>query len=339
MASFRKLKSGKWQAQIRRVGHRPIVDTFPTKATAERWAKQVETDISNGVFKDSQRAASTLFRDMLARYDAEIIETKQSKRHAKLVVRELSERWPYEAILAIDSDAVLDLMRDIKKRELSRDTADKYLMVIAGVFTAAAALWSLPVTNPVPEVKTRLRMLRLFAAPNRRDRRLTQSEYRAIEVWEPKKNSLAREVFLFAVETALRRGEIAALDWSDINKRDKVLIVRSSKTDYKTGDKGRKIPLSGLALSILDRLPRNISGSVFGMEPDSISQAFRRMCAELEFGDLRFHDLRHEAASRFFELGLSIEEVASITGHKDWSSLKAYTHPVAESIAAKLSKI
>lgn len=338
MASFRKLKSGKWQAQIRRVGHRPIVDTFPTKATAERWAKQVETDISNGVFKDSQKAASALFRDLLARYDAEIIETKQSKRHSKLVVRELSERWPYESILAIDSDAVLDLMRDIKKRELSRDTADKYLMVIAGVFTAAAALWSLPVNNPVPEVKTRLRMLRLFAAPNRRDRRLTVGEYAAIVDWSPNKGSLAREVFLFAIETALRRGELAALDWSDINKRDRVLDVRASKTDYKTGERGRRIPLSGLALSILDRLPRNISGSVFGMKPDSITQAFRRMGDELGFEDLRLHDLRHEAASRFFEMGLTIEEVASITGHQDWSSLKVYTHPRAETIADKLAK-
>lgn len=42
--------------------------------------------------------------------------------------------------------------------------------------------------------------------------------------------------------------------------------------------------------------------------------------------DLRLHDLRHEAASRLFELGLGIMEVAAITGHKDLRSLKRYTH-------------
>ena len=52
--------------------------------------------------------------------------------------------------------------------------------------------------------------------------------------------------------------------------------------------------------------------------------------------DLRFHDLRHEAISRFFEMGLSIPEVAVISGHKDARMLFRYTHLRAENIIVKL---
>jgi integrase len=52
--------------------------------------------------------------------------------------------------------------------------------------------------------------------------------------------------------------------------------------------------------------------------------------------NLRFHDLRHEAASRLFEKGLGIMEVASMTGHKSLSMLKRYTHIEAEKLAKKL---
>ena len=48
--------------------------------------------------------------------------------------------------------------------------------------------------------------------------------------------------------------------------------------------------------------------------------------------DLRFHDLRREAISRFFEKGLSIPEVALISGHKDVRMLFRYTHLKAEDI-------
>jgi integrase len=55
--------------------------------------------------------------------------------------------------------------------------------------------------------------------------------------------------------------------------------------------------------------------------------------------DLRLHDLRHEAVSRFFELGLTIPEVALISGHRDPRMLSRYTHLRPENIAEKLAKL
>ena len=53
--------------------------------------------------------------------------------------------------------------------------------------------------------------------------------------------------------------------------------------------------------------------------------------------DLRLHDLRHEAVSRFFELGLTTPEVAMISGHRDARMLMRYTHLRPAVIAAKLA--
>ncbi|KAK6697431.1 hypothetical protein SNK04_014003 [Fusarium graminearum] len=58
---------------------------------------------------------------------------------------------------------------------------------------------------------------------------------------------------------------------------------------------------------------------------DSIGASFRRACNRLQIEDLHFHDLRHEGTSRLFEQGYTIPEVAIVTGHRDWKSLKRYT--------------
>ena len=61
-----------------------------------------------------------------------------------------------------------------------------------------------------------------------------------------------------------------------------------------------------------------------------------RACKRAKIEDFRFHDLRHEATSRFFEKRLNVMEVAAITGHKDLRMLQRYTHLRAEDLAVKL---
>ena len=70
-----------------------------------------------------------------------------------------------------------------------------------------------------------------------------------------------------------------------------------------------------------------------------LSQAFNRACKKLNISDLRFHDLRHEATTRLFELGLNVIEVSTITGHKDLTMLNRYTHLKAEKLSEKLWKL
>ena len=135
-----------------------------------------------------------------------------------------------------------------------------------------------------------------------------------------------------SLETAMRRGELVRMRWEQVNVAKRVLRI----PDTKNGE-SRDIPLSSRALEILDELPRRIDGKVFGLTANSISQAFERASERAGISNLRFHDLRHEATSRFFERGLNPMQVASITGHKTLQMLKRYTHLRAEDLAKLLA--
>lgn len=107
--------------------------------------------------------------------------------------------------------------------------------------------------------------------------------------------------------------------------------------ETKTG-KSRIIPLPNVATGILSTIDRRIDGTVWGIAPDSISHAFSDACKKANIEDLRFHDLRHEATSRFFEQGLNVMEVSSITGHQTLQMLRRYTHLKAENLVKKLDR-
>ena len=86
----------------------------------------------------------------------------------------------------------------------------------------------------------------------------------------------------------------------------------------------------------MKKLPRRFDGLVWGVRPDSMTQAFERACKRAGIENLRLHDLRHEATSRFFEKGLNVMEVSAITGHQDLRMLKRYTHIRPESLVDRL---
>ena len=131
----------------------------------------------------------------------------------------------------------------------------------------------------------------------------------------------------------MRRGEILSLTWENVHLERRYVHL----PDTKNGD-SRDEPLSPLALDLLRDLPRNIRGdqAVFPVHFEALKSSWRRACSRAGIRDLRFHDLRHEATSRFFEKGLNVMEVSAITGHKDLRMLQRYTHLRAEDLALKL---
>ncbi len=127
----------------------------------------------------------------------------------------------------------------------------------------------------------------------------------------------------------MRRGELLALEWKHIYLERRIAYLPHTKNG-----ESRTVPLSTKAVSVLSEWPRSTSSRVFHQWgcPDSFENAWRRVVAKLELEDFRFHDLRHEATSRFFERGLNLMQVAAITGHKTLQMLKRYTHLRAEDL-------
>jgi integrase len=181
-------------------------------------------------------------------------------------------------------------------------------------------------TNPVS-------MISKPKAPRPRDRRLEAGELERILHFNSCPNAWFRPVIIFAIETGMRRGEILSLTWEHIHLEKRYAHL----PDTKNGD-SRDVPLSALALDLLRDLPGNISSDqvVFPLHFEALKSAWGRACCRVGISDLRFHDLRHEATSRFFEKGLNVMEVAAITGHKDLRMLQRYTHLRAEDLALKL---
>ena len=194
--------------------------------------------------------------------------------------------------------------------------------------------------NPVQQI-------RAPKMPAGRDRRLLPGELDRI--LSASGSPTLPDIVRLALETGMRQSEIAGMTWNmvDLKKRTVTLL------ETKNGEK-RIVPLSSEAIRILSGLLRRIDGKVWGVEPHSIAVAFARAvsraravyekeCEEKKekpdasfLTDLTFHDLRHEATSRFFENGFNVMEVASITGHKTLQILKRYTHLKAEDLAERM---
>jgi integrase len=100
----------------------------------------------------------------------------------------------------------------------------------------------------------------------------------------------------------------------------------------------RELLLSHKALNVLRRQKaRNDTSTPFPVNANAFRMAWDRLRARADLSDLRFHDFRHEAISRFFEMGLNMPEVAVILGHRDPRMLSRYTHLRAESLLPKIN--
>ena len=225
------------------------------------------------------------------------------------------------------------VIREKMGHGLSPNTIRIHLALLSHLFNTARTAWGMEsLTNPVDLVKGQRPKL-----PQGRDRRLVDDELprllaaaRAYDAGPHAGVGIAN-IITWAIETAMRRGEIAAMRWEHLDRKARVLLIPETKTGTP-----RRVPFSTAALGVLDGLPRRIDGRVWGMRPDSISQAFERVCKAAGIEGLTFHDLRHEATSRLFEKGLGLMEVASITGHKTMQMLKRYTHLRAEDLVGRL---
>jgi integrase len=128
----------------------------------------------------------------------------------------------------------------------------------------------------------------------------------------------------------MRRGEILAVRKEDIDFAKRSLLVPEAKNGH-----ARTIPLSKLGTELL-KAHATGEGRLFPISANALRLAWERLRRRAGLEDLHFHDLRHEAISRLFERGLSVPEVALISGHRDLRMLLRYTHPMAEGILRKL---
>lgn len=204
------------------------------------------------------------------------------------------------------------------------------------ILTHAAAVHGINVdTEGVRLARTALARLGLVGRSIERDRRPTEDEIDALlSYFDTKANMIIPmgRIVRFAIATAMRQEEICQIEWRDVDLTKRIVTVRDRKDPRRKDGNHQKVPLLNLTdydawrLLLEQKVLTGGKGRCFPYHPQSVGTAFRRARKHLDIEDLKFHDLRHEATSRLFEAGLSIERVALVTGHRDWKILRRYTN-------------
>jgi integrase len=143
-------------------------------------------------------------------------------------------------------------------------------------------------------------------------------------------NKVLHSATMIALETAMRQGEILKLKWSDIDFDRGQISVQNTKN----GSNRVIVMSSKLEAHLLDNAQS--VGPLFVISASGLQQAFRKFVRQLQMHDLRFHDLRHEAISSFFEMGLSVPEVQLMSGHRTLDQLMRYSHAGIMAVKSKL---
>ena len=322
MGTIRK-RNGKFQAQVRRQGVKPISKTFLTKKDAEVWVRGIEARFDAGEVNVAMPKLLAL-RDLLVRYADEITPLKKGKQQELRRINRLLKDRISDTKLSKLTSATIAQFRDRRINDGVR-AAQIDLILIRHAIKIARLEWGVELpTNPVDGVRI----------PNgvvRRERRLESGEYEALARAATRcTNPYIWPCIEIAIETAMRRSEILSLQWDNVDLETRIALLN----DTKNGSR-RHVPLTTKAVGILAGLERQ-NEIVFPITDHSVRHGWDRLVKRAGILDLRFHDLRHEAVSRFFEIGLSVAEVASISGHKDPRMLFRYTHMSTETISAKL---
>lgn len=343
MATYRKLPSGKIHAQVRRKGCKAISKAFDLRADAERWAQGIERQIQTGSYQDPRAGERMLFESLVDWYIQKILAERGEGVTDTFRLTTLTAYFKGRSVASVNSHEVMDYALDRLKLGKAPATVRRELGQLSDLIKTGMAFkqFTIP-ANPVPDALAMLRKLRKLPPSKERTRRLREGELeRLMAVPMTKRAGLIKDVILFAIEAPMRQGEIAALTRADVDWKRKVYRIQHTKTDWKTGEEGRDMPLTAAAIAILERVCKpegNVvplgNGPVFGYDANGIGTAFRYLCRKAGIQDLHFHDLRHEGISRLFEQGYTIEQVSVFSGHRDWASLKRYTQLDAAKIAA-----
>ncbi len=335
----RKNKNGtiSYQVEIRRKGYPPLRKTLKTLAEARDWSVMTEASVLKNETINPREAAQWAVPEIIDWYrenpnPERKFETRKHFQRLDLLSQE------FEHFTAISLTPAI-LSKWIKKRLTinAPSTVYHYYVALKNAMTYHAIQhgYGLNIFN----------MVKCPTQSGVRNQRFSTEETAALFRTTKKRARTKQPEFmlsvLFALETAMRIGEQLKLKWCDVNLSKRYADIQAANT--KT-DTHRRIPLTSKAIRILEWIKKNYGAnknervfSFYHLNEHHLSRQFKIACGWANIEDRRWHDLRHEATSRFFErTTLTDIEVAHITGHKTMSMLLRYSHLRPSTILPKL---
>ena len=345
MASITK-RGASYQVQVRRKDNRNISKCFKSHSEAKAYARQIEASLDAGAssLATIRQANIPSLLDALTRYEQEIIPQKKAAAKELSFTRQWkAHKLAHKSLTKISAKDLANHRDDRLRAGKAPSSVVRELAVLSHLFTIALKEWGFEVANPVQKI-------RKPRVANARSNRPSACELGLI--LSAITNPEIRAFVSIAAQTALRRSELFALEWPQVDCVKQLVLLK----DTKNGS-SRTVVISSKAAAELQALrgTNQAQGRVFSIRHiDTPSKAFKRaveaargayeaQCLKLKLTPLqghlegyRLHDMRHEATSSLFEKGLSAMEVSAITGHKTLSMLSRYTHLSNAHLIARL---
>ncbi len=332
MSSIRK-RGEKWQARVHRKDHKPVVQSFNTKADAVKWARNVESQLDLGVLAPKQSMPRMI--SVLGRYLEEVTPTKKGVKQERNRIRQLQKSKLADMTMDKITSETIAQYRDTRLKTVSANTVRIELALISVLFEQCRKEWGFALTNPV-------RGIRIPKPGKPRQRRLEAGEEEALlAACRTSRAYYLHSFVVLAIETGMRFGELLGIRWEHVNLAKRTIFLPDTKNGHP-----RTVPLSTRAIEAIQELPRGINGKLFLSGYMAIHDAFNLAVTKGQatrpdsvtfLRELRFHDLRHEAVSRLFEKGLNPLEVGMVSGHRTLAMLQRYAHLRADEVIKKLA--
>lgn len=346
MATIRKLPSGKFQAIVRLKGLKPIYSSFPTKAKAKQWAQAVESDtamarklaykgdlpLEHAVQIDSGKGTLSCVVPTFEAWIDDYYLAVAKKGDASAFGRVRYWRQYFQGVLVTDitpedvDDALLGLQaKGPQGKPLSGSSVNRYKSNLSSVFVEFnkhRLFKRLRFSNPV-----RSEFVSSFSENPPKDRFLSPMEQKSLL-------SAARSshwdrlylLVLMALTTGARRGELSGLTWQHIDLAQKTAILRKTKNG-----KPRLLPLVPPVIEELMRFRQANDHLLFPStvnphSPFDFKKAWQNALKAAGLTGLRFHDLRHTAASNMVCNNRTLFETGTLLGHSQASTTMRYAH-------------
>lgn len=330
MATITNIGNTKFRAQVRMKGHPTVAKTFAGKDAenqARVWAAGIELDISHGKAGSTGKKGETV-GDTVTRF----LKERDVSKSVSVCLRSMREDTAFGAIpiWKLTSDHVY---RYIKAKNFSAASGAFHFSNLKTLLKTAKISYKFQVPEVMDEARERLKFEGLIGKTTERDRRPTEKEIQMLLTATWPTEIPMPDIICFAIASTFRQSEILriARSTTDLHLKTTLITKRKHPTEKETNDK--IVPLLDEGVAIIKRQVKDkFDDRIFPFEANNISNLFTRVCKELGIKDLHFHDLRHEAISRLFEMGYQIQEVAMFSGHRDWKMLRRYTHLKAKDI-------
>ncbi|PLW76786.1 site-specific integrase [Cohaesibacter celericrescens] len=303
--------------------------TFDRKRIAEKWLYKREDELSkpDALKKQTGKTLANAIDKYVKTSQKQIGRTKTQvlntiKNEYDIAQQDCSD---------INSQALVEFVEELNTR-MTPQTAQNYMSHLGAIFSIAKPAWGFQLNKQAHvDAMAVSKRLGLTGKAVSRERRPTLQELDLlIKHFQHKakfrKQSIPMQhIIPFALFSTRRQEEICTIQWDDLDREGKRILVRDMKNPGEKIGNNVWCDLPDPCLDIIEAQPET-AAQIFPYNHRSISAAFTRACHFLQIEDLRFHDLRHEGASRLFEMGYNIPHAAAVTGHRSWSSLKRYTH-------------